>query len=118
MFVFCCVVQCFYYMYYLYVFFFFYCEVFSLYALSVCLFIVVFLLFVFSYFEVHPLRMTTTSSSTLKVGFTVAEEANAWEALSATKLAWMNRIRNWAEHCSMLMSVSGSCNTIVFIVKI
>ena len=26
---------------------------------------------------VHPLRMTTTSSSALKVGLTVAEEANA-----------------------------------------
>ena len=31
----------------------------------------------FSSFGVHPLRMTTSSSSTLKVGFTVAEEANA-----------------------------------------
>ena len=29
------------------------------------------------YFGVHPLRMTTTSSSRLKVGFAVAEEANA-----------------------------------------
>ena len=30
-----------------------------------------------SFFGVHTLRMTTTSSSTLKVGFAVAEEANA-----------------------------------------
>ena len=30
-----------------------------------------------SSFGVHPLRMTTSSSSTLKVGFAVAEEANA-----------------------------------------
>ena len=29
------------------------------------------------FFGVHPLRMTTTSSSTLKVGITVAEGANA-----------------------------------------
>ena len=29
------------------------------------------------FFGVHPLRMTMTSSSTLKVGFAVAEEANA-----------------------------------------
>ena len=29
-----------------------------------------------SSFGVHPLRMTTSSSSTLKVGFAVAEEAN------------------------------------------
>ena len=28
-------------------------------------------------FEVHPLRMTTSSSSTLNVGLAVAEEANA-----------------------------------------
>ena len=64
--------------------------------------------------------MTTTSSSTLKVGLFVAEEANAREALSATKLAWMNRIRNWAEHWSMLMSAtaSESCSSIVFIVKV
>ena len=31
----------------------------------------------FFFFGVHPLQMTTTSSSTLKVGFSVAEEANA-----------------------------------------
>ena len=48
------------------------------------------------FFGVHPLRMTTTSSSTLKVGFAVAEEANAWVALSATMWALMNRIGNWA----------------------
>ena len=30
-----------------------------------------------SSYGVHPLRMTTTSSSMLKVGFAVAEEANA-----------------------------------------
>ena len=30
-----------------------------------------------SSFGVHPFRMTTSSSSTLKVGFAVAEEANA-----------------------------------------
>ena len=30
-----------------------------------------------SFFGVHPLWMTMTSSSMLKVGFTVAEEANA-----------------------------------------
>ena len=69
---------------------------------------------------VHLLRMTPTSSLTLKVGFTVAEEANAWVALSATKWALINRIRNWAEHWSMLMSatVSDNCSTIVFIVKV
>ena len=33
--------------------------------------------FKFFFFGVHPLRMTTTSSSTLKVGLVVAEEANA-----------------------------------------
>ena len=31
----------------------------------------------FSFFRVHPLWMTTTSSSTLKVDLAVAEEANA-----------------------------------------
>ena len=31
----------------------------------------------FFFFGFHPLRMTTTSSSTLKVGIAVAEEANA-----------------------------------------
>ena len=31
----------------------------------------------FFFFGVHPLRMTTTSTSTLKVGLAVAEEANA-----------------------------------------
>ena len=64
--------------------------------------------------------MTTTSSSKLKVGFAVAEEASALVALSATKLALIIRIRNWAEHWSMLMSAtaSESCSTIVFIVKV
>ena len=47
--------------------------------------------------------MMTTSSSTLKVGFAVAEEANALLALSTTKWALMNRIRNLAEHWSMLL---------------
>ena len=37
------------------------------------------------FFGVHPLRMTTTSSSLLNFGFTVAEEANVRETLSATK---------------------------------
>ena len=61
-----------------------------------------------------------TSSSTLRVGLTVAEEANACEALSATKWALMNRIRNWAEHRSMLMpaTASESSSSIVFIVKV
>ena len=69
---------------------------------------------------VHPLRITTTSSSTLRVVFTVTEEANAWEALSATNWALMNRIRNWAEHWSMLMSAtaSESCSSIAFSVKV
>ena len=60
--------------------------------------------------------MTTTSSSTLKVGFTVAEVTNACEALSATKWALMNRIRNWVKHCSMQVSatVSESCSSNVF----
>ena len=63
--------------------------------------------------------MTTTFSSALKVGFAVAEEANACVALSATKWALIIRIRNWAEHWSMLMfaTASESCSTIVFIVK-
>ena len=73
-----------------------------------------------SSFGVHPLRITTSFSSTLKVGFAVAEEANASVALSTTKWALIIRIRNWAEHWSMLMSTtaSESCSTIVFIVKV
>ena len=69
-------------------------------------------------FGVHSLRMTTTSSS-LNVGFTVAEEANASEALSATKCALMNKILNLAEHSSMLESATASenCSSIVFSVK-
>ena len=72
-----------------------------------------------SFFGVHPLRMTTTSSSTLKVGFAVAEEANAWEALSATKWTLMNRILNWEEHRSMLVSSTASerCSSIVLASK-
>ena len=68
---------------------------------------------------VHPLRMTTTSSSSWNVGFIVAEQANAREAMSATKWALINRIRNWAEHCSMLVSAtaSESCSSIVFSIK-
>ena len=64
--------------------------------------------------------MTTTSSSSLNGGFTVAEVANACEALSAAKWALMNRIRNWAVQCSMLVSATAyeSCNLIVFIVKV
>ena len=75
---------------------------------------------IFFFFGVHPLRMTTTSSSTLKVGIAVAEDANARVPLSATKWALMIRIRNWEEHWSVLMSAtaSESCNTIVFIVKV
>ena len=71
-------------------------------------------------FGVHPLWMTTSSSSTLNVGLAVAEEANACVALSTTKWALINRIRNWAEHWSMLMSAtaSESCSRIVFIVKV
>ena len=61
-----------------------------------------------SSFGVHPLWMSTTSSSTLIVVLTVAEEANACEALSATKWALMNRIRNWVEHCCMLVSATAS----------
>ena len=57
--------------------------------------------------------MTTTSSSMLKVGSAVAEEANAWEALSITKWALVNRIKNWAEHWSIQMSASVSSSTIV-----
>ena len=34
-------------------------------------------LLIFFFFGVHPLLMTTPSSSTLKVGFAVTEEANA-----------------------------------------
>ena len=73
-----------------------------------------------SSFGVHPLRMTTISSSTLNVGLTMAEEANAWEALSATKWALMNRIRNWAEHCSKLGCATAyeSCSSILFSVKV
>ena len=66
------------------------------------------------FWGVHPLRMITTSSSTLRVGLTVAEEANA------TILASMNIIRNWAEHSRMLMSATAaeSRSSIVFIVKL
>ena len=35
------------------------------------------ILYMCFFFGFHPLRMTTTSSSTLKVSFAVAEEANA-----------------------------------------
>ena len=37
----------------------------------------IFVLLLFFFYGVHPLRTTTTSSSSLNVGFTVAEEANA-----------------------------------------
>ena len=76
--------------------------------------------YIFFFFGVHPLRITTTSSSKLRVGITVAEEANAWEALSDTNwVGIMIRIRNWTEHWSMLISAtaSESCSSIVFSVK-
>ena len=69
---------------------------------------------------VHLLLMTTTSSSSLNVSMTVAEEAKAWVAMSARKMALVSRILKWAWHCSMLVSVtaSESCYTIIFSIKV
>ena len=64
--------------------------------------------------------MTTSSSSSMNVGLTVAEEANELEALPATKWTMVSGIQKLAGHSCMLVSAitSESSSAIIFSAKI